>query len=159
ILSLLQPRYRVENEQTMWRMLLDPANFRPASPGGVVRLSPDDVPALRRLYADGEAAGEAPDFFFPAMLGGGLFFGMREREELVAAAGTHLVAAAEGVGAIGNIYTRRDRRGRGLASRLTSAVAGELLRRGLPTVALNVNQRNAAAIHVYERLGFVRYCP
>jgi predicted GNAT family acetyltransferase len=29
----------------------------------------------------------------------------------------------------------------------------------LRTVALNVNQRNAAAVHVYERLGYARYCP
>jgi predicted GNAT family acetyltransferase len=62
------------------------------------------------------------------------------------------------VGAIGNVYTRRDRRGRGLASFVTGAVTAELLRLGLRTVALNVNQRNAAAIRVYEQLGFTRYC-
>jgi RimJ/RimL family protein N-acetyltransferase len=31
-------------------------------------------------------------------------------------------------------------------------------RMGLHTIALNVNQRNAAAIRVYERLGFARHC-
>jgi len=29
---------------------------------------------------------------------------------------------------------------------------------GLWTVALNVSQRNTAALGVYERLGFARYC-
>jgi predicted GNAT family acetyltransferase len=77
---------------------------------------------------------------------------------LPTAAGTHLVAEAEGVAAVGNVYTRRDRRGRGLAGRLVGAVAAELLRRGVRTVALNVARDNAPAIRVYERVGFVYYC-
>jgi predicted GNAT family acetyltransferase len=92
------------------------------------------------------------------MLAEGVYFGVREGSELVAAAGTHLVVPGEGVAAIGNVYTRRDRRGRGLAGRLTGTVAVELVGRGLRTVALNVNQNNATALGVYERLGFVRYC-
>ena len=32
------------------------------------------------------------------------------------------------------------------------------MRSGLRTIALNVTQNNAAAIAVYERLGFTRYC-
>jgi predicted GNAT family acetyltransferase len=57
------------------------------------------------------------------------------------------------------VYTRRDRRGRGLASRLTSAVTAELLSVGIRLIALNVSQHNSTAIRVYERLGFQRYCP
>jgi ribosomal protein S18 acetylase RimI-like enzyme len=126
--------------------------------GDAVRLGATDLEALRRLYADGEATGEAPDFFFPSMLAQGVFFGHRESGELVAAAGTHLVAPEESVAAVGNVYTRRDRRGRGLATRATSAVVSELLRQGLRTIALNVERRNATAIRIYERLGFFRYC-
>jgi ribosomal protein S18 acetylase RimI-like enzyme len=41
----------------------------------------------------------------------------------------------------------------------TSAVVADLLaRRELQVIALNVRQDNAAAISVYERLGFERYC-
>ena len=76
----------------------------------------------------------------------------------IAAAGTHLVAPLESVAAVGNIYTRRDRRGRGLGTAVTAAVTAELRRRGVRTIGLNVNQRNATAIGLYERLGFVRYC-
>jgi predicted GNAT family acetyltransferase len=62
------------------------------------------------------------------------------------------------VAAIGNVYTRRDRRGRGLSGCLTSAVAAEILRLRIPVVGLNVSQRNSAAIRVYERLGFAAHC-
>jgi ribosomal protein S18 acetylase RimI-like enzyme len=158
ILPLLTERYEIPAKDFMWRMTLPQGGYRPASADGAVRLTAADVPALERLYADGAATGESPHFFYPSMVERGVFFGLREGDDLVAAAGTHLVVPTEGVAAIGNIYTRRDRRGRGLAARTTSAVVNELPRRELATVALNVNQENAAAIRVYERLGFVRYC-
>jgi ribosomal protein S18 acetylase RimI-like enzyme len=159
VLPLIKQRWTVEHETAMWRMTVTAADFRPAAGPGAARLRPGDVPALQRLYADGEAAGEVPDFFSPEMVAQGVFYGLREGEELAAAAGTHLVAAAEGVGAVGNVYTRRDRRGRGLAARVTSAVTAELLGMNLRTVALNVNQRNDTAVHIYEKLGYARYCP
>jgi GNAT superfamily N-acetyltransferase len=159
VVPLLETRYRVADPKAMWRMILDPAKHRPPDPGGTAPLGPADLDALQRLYADGEPAGEQPGFFSPAMLGKGVYFGAWEGDELVAAAGTHLVAEAEGVAAVGNVYTRRDRRGRGLAARATGAVVAELLRRQVRTVALNVSQENAAAARVYERLGFGRYCP
>jgi GNAT superfamily N-acetyltransferase len=158
ILPLIKARYHVSHEQAMWRMVLDPAHFRPEPAEGCVRLGPANREELEQLYADGEATGEVPGFFTPAMLEEGVFFGLREKEGLAAAAGTHLVAPTEGVAAIGNVYTRRDRRGRGFAGRTTSAVVRELLRMDLRTVALNVAQDNAAALRVYERLGFARYC-
>ena len=157
ILPLVKARYEVRHETAMWRMVLDPVNLA-APMQDAVRLGPADLAALQQLYADGQSTGEVPDFFYPSMIEQGVFFGIWEDKALVAAAGTHLVAPLESVGAIGNVYTRRDRRGRGLALRVTCAVAAELLRLGLRTVALNVNQRNAAAIRVYERLGFARYC-
>jgi predicted GNAT family acetyltransferase len=158
ILPLLKARYRIENETVMWRMILEPADYRPVREDGVTRLGAEHYPELQRLYADGEPTGEVPGFFDVSMLKTGVFFGVREDRELVAAAGTHLVVSAEGIAAIGNVYTRRDRRGRGLAGRVTSAVAEELLEMGLRTVALNVSQANPAAYRVYEKLGFRCYC-
>jgi GNAT superfamily N-acetyltransferase len=127
----------------------------PAGPAAT-RLTGGDVAALQRLYADGDATGEAPDFFFPSMVTDGVFFGVYEGEALVAAAGTHLYAPGEGAAAIGNIYTRRDRRGRGLGRVVTSAVTAALA--GIETLGLNVRADNAAALRLYESLGFVRHC-
>ena len=60
---------------------------------------------------------------------------------------------------MGNVYTRRDRRGRRLARHTTGAVTAALLALGIPTIVLNVNQKNAAALLVYEALGFRQVCP
>jgi ribosomal protein S18 acetylase RimI-like enzyme len=120
------------------------------------RLGSRDIPALKRLYADGEPTGESPDFFYDSMVPNGVFFGVYEGDDLVAAAGTHLFAPEEGAAAIGNVYTRRDRRGRGLGRAVTAAVLRRL--RHVETVGLNVRADNAAALHVYESLGFVKHC-
>ncbi len=154
----LETRYRFVDRRPMLRMALDPACFRPEPADYAVRLGTADAARVEKLYADGRETGESPDFFFPSMLDRGVFFGLEEAGELVAVAGTHLAVPEEGVGAVGNVYTRRDRRGRGLAGCLTSAVTRELLRMSIPVVGLNVSQRNSAAIRVYERLGFVTHC-
>jgi ribosomal protein S18 acetylase RimI-like enzyme len=120
------------------------------------RLNASDVPALQALYADGESSGESPDFFFPSMVADGVFHGIYEGTALVAAAGTHVLAREERAAAIGNVYTRRDRRGRGLGRLVTTAVLGELA--GVETVGLNVRADNDAALHLYESLGFARHC-
>jgi ribosomal protein S18 acetylase RimI-like enzyme len=163
ILPLIRARFHISHETAMWRMVLDPARFTQPDTDAV-RLSLADYPALLRLHADGAAAGEAPDeapdFFAPSMVEQGVFYGLYEGSELVAAAGTHIVAPGEGVAAVGNVYTRRDRRGRGLARQVTGAVTAELLQR-LPddaVIALNVIQANAPAVSVYRRLGYVAYC-
>jgi ribosomal protein S18 acetylase RimI-like enzyme len=159
ILPLIQARYQVTHLAAMWRMVLHPADFCPVA-HSARRLSLANLPALEALFADGVPHGEAPDFFNAEMLAHGVFFGLFEGPDLVAAAGTHLVAPDEGVAAIGNVYTRRDRRRRGLAAQVTAAVAAELLRRMPPLlIALNVSQANVPALRVYERLGFRRYCP
>jgi predicted GNAT family acetyltransferase len=158
-LPALGGRYRTSSLKRMWRMRLAPQDFRPVDLVDVECLQPEDMSRLEELYRDGAAAGEAPEFFFSEMVTNGVFFGCCSADgRLAAVAGTHLAEPAEGVGAIGNVYTRRDCRGQGLAARVTSAVAAELLARSIGVIALNVYQSNAAAIRVYERLGFRRHC-
>jgi GNAT superfamily N-acetyltransferase len=163
ILPLVRERWRVASEIPMWRMTFAPADFAPAAaqPGLTpVRLGLDHLPHLEALFADGASTGEAPDFFAPYMVEQGAFYGLFEGSDLIAAAGTHLLVPAQGVAAIGNVYTRRDRRGRGLAALVTSAVTAELLALQPPlgVIALNVNQGNLAAQRVYHRLGFRFHC-
>jgi ribosomal protein S18 acetylase RimI-like enzyme len=144
-----------EQVHPMFRMRLE---GDPVPEGETSRLGLWDLTALRALYEDGAVAGEVPDFFDESMLERGVYHGVREEScGLLAAAGTHVVT--RDVAAIGNVYTRRSARGRGLARRTTAAVAHELRSRGVGTIVLNVRQDNRTAIRVYERLGFVVHGP
>jgi len=154
---LVAARYRIPKLQPMWRMLLARDAYR-GETSGSIRLTAADQTGLEQLFSDAEALGQRPDFFFPSMLEQGIFYGILERGELIAVAGTHVVAPSEGVAAVGNVYTRSDRRGRGLAARVTSAVVNQLLRMNLETIVLNVAQQNTAAARIYQRLGFKIYC-
>ena len=158
VLPLLTEHYRVVEERKMQRMILDTKRHHSTSMNGVIQLGMQDLEALQRLYADGDANGEAPDWFLPQMLEQETYYGIREGNELVAVAGTHVMALSESVSGLGNIYTRRDRRGRGLSARVTGAVVAKLLSMKLATIVLNVRASNAAAIHVYDRIGFRNYC-
>lgn len=158
-LGPIRRRWDVPAPTAMWRMLLTP-EFPGVDPSiQVERLSFGSLADILELYRDGEPTGEAPDFFLPSMLADGVYFGVREAGRLAAAAGTHLAVPSENVATIGNVYTRRDRRGCGLGRAVTAAVVGELLQAAFTTIALNVRQTNVAAMAVYHQLGFRRYCP
>ncbi|MCH7870653.1 MAG: GNAT family N-acetyltransferase [Planctomycetes bacterium] len=159
VLPLIAHRCMVRKETPMWRMVLKRDALRPVNVGDVVRLDAGDLPHLNRLYADGDVSADSPDFFDDLMVENGVFYGVREGDDLVAAAGTHVLSCDEGTAGIGNIYTRRGSRGRGLGARTTTAVVSELLGMGIRTIGLNVAQSNMAAIRLYERLGFACHCP
>ncbi len=136
----------------MVRMLLHDV---PASTSAqrVERLGSSDLDAVQALYAE-----EPPAFFLPSQLRDGVYFGVREGTDLVAVAGTHVVSSAARVAALGNVHTRRDRRGRGLAMAVTGAVVRELRQRSTTTTVLNIVATNEVARRVYERVGFRDYC-
>ena len=137
------------------RMAVDWQSFRPlAAPGPAVeRLGIDDLPALLDLYST--YAGNA---FNADQLRYGPTYGVRAGDRLVAAGGTHAVAARYRIGAVGNIYTRPDVRGRGYGRAITAAVVAELLGCPCDDVILNVHAANTTAVRMYTRLGFHEHC-
>lgn len=155
-LPALAERWPRADLEPMWRMALTaaPAPFTPTAP--VRQLTPADLPAIRRLIDS--APGDGPDFFTEAALMAGVYYGHSTASDLLAMAGTHVLDVAGGVAAIGNVYTRADQRGRGLASACTHAVISHLRRLHCRTIVLNVSQHNPAAERVYARLGFTRHC-
>jgi ribosomal protein S18 acetylase RimI-like enzyme len=152
-LFALRTHYLTGEIEHMLRMRLSAADFRPVTTFGVERLGPSYANELARLYES--AQGNA---FTPYQLARGVFYGVKHRGRLVSAAGTHIVAPTKGLAAVGNVCTYPDHRGKGYATRCTSAVCAELLAMGL-SVVLNVAHDNADAIHIYKKLGFRVYCP
>jgi ribosomal protein S18 acetylase RimI-like enzyme len=151
-LPVVEASYALDEVQRMLRMAVNPAGVRPV-PGPTVKLDLSHLDALHQLYRLG--GGEA---FAPYQLRDGVYYGVEADGQLVSVAGTHLVSPTYGVAAVGNVFTHPDHRRRGYATACTSHVVEELLAGSLDVV-LNVNQKNVAAIGVYERLGFRRHCP
>ena len=158
VVDALMPAYRATDIRPMWRMTVSASSFRPAPANDVAALDLSHAAAVAALFADAGEGGEEPSFYRPAMLADGSFRGVWEGADLVAVAGAHLFSPALGVCTIGNVYTRRDRRRRGLAARATSAVVAHALAAAIPTIVLNVSQGNDAARRVYEQLGFCVHC-
>jgi predicted GNAT family acetyltransferase len=146
---------RVQWSQAVDRMSLAPPAFVPSpDEASTERLDDRHEAEIRELYEDGRQTGEEPDFFMRSQLQDGTFYGLRIEGRLIAAGGTHLYSGIESVGAIGNVYTHREHRGRGYGAAVTSAVVRELIRRSTGTIALNVRSKNDRAKRVYQRLGF-----
>jgi ribosomal protein S18 acetylase RimI-like enzyme len=152
-LPLTRDFYDWDQTIPMWRMMLQSTRFRPVS-GDCIKLTLAHADQLAELYALGGGLA-----FSPAQVQHGVFFGLSVHDQLVSVAGTHLVSPTYGVAAVGNVFTHPDYRGRGYGTATTSAVIVELLQAGIRDVILNVGQDNLAAVHIYERLGFERYCP
>ena len=152
-IPFLLKEYKAQYLDKMWRMALHADNFKPADFSHATPLDESHLPALTAMYR-----GSHGNAFAPYQLEQGVFYGFFEDGELVSAAGTHVVAPQYGAAAVGNVYTRPQYRGKGLAQQVTSAVCAHLLAQNLDVV-LNVEQSNAAAIHIYKKLGFTAHCP
>jgi ribosomal protein S18 acetylase RimI-like enzyme len=132
--------------------LLDRSRLTGFEASEAVRLSPADADDLHELYR----ASYPGNWFVPRMLETGMYFGVRRGPALVCVAGVHVYSQRYRVAALGNITTRPDVRGQGLATIATARLCQELLRAGIEHVGLNVKADNGGAIACYEKLGFER---
>lgn len=136
----------------MWRMARKANQAKPVS-GNCLRLTSDHAYLLINLYNHEGVPGLSD-----GQLEYGIFYGVFVDDQLVAAAGTHLVSFTYNLAAVGNVFTHPNYRGQGYGTTTTGAVLAELEEQGIRDVVLNVRQSNGAAIHIYEKLGFKRYC-
>lgn len=155
--EVIHAYYMIPDPHTEWRMVLDADAFRAPALTGVQRILPEHADLLAALYHMAAGPGEEIVAFSPAQIARGVFYGVWRDGALVATAGTHIWSQAERVAAVGNVFTHPAWRGRGYATRCTGAVVRDALTAGMDPVVLNVAQDNAAAIRVYEGLGFRRY--
>lgn len=121
------------------------------------RLTGADVARVEALFAHGGPF--TPDAFAAPQIEQGVFYGIENGAGgLAAVGGTHVVDAASGVAAIGNMYTRPDCRGRGYAGVILAAIVETVRTNGAHTIVLNVDQRNTGARRLYEKHGFRVHC-
>lgn len=114
------------------------------------RLGPQDAAEVQ-AFLDASYPG---NFFHARVLEDRMAFGIREDGAMRAFAGLHVLAPR--FAALGNVATAPDVRGRGYARRCIEALVDALVAAGVETIGLNVERDNAAAIRLYERLGFAR---
>ncbi len=115
--------------------------------GQVERLGPTDVPAMLALKA-----AAFPGYFGPRAASLGSFYGVRVRGELAAMCGERL--HLPGWREISALCTHPEHTGRGYAAMLLRRLMHEHRNLGLRSF-LGVDERNARAISLYSRLGFV----
>lgn len=90
-------------------------------------------------------------FFTSSELESCPFLGIKEGKNFIAVGGYHFYDSQ--LVELGNIVTRLDCRGRGLAKRITSALT-HLGKKRSPDVYLGVLADNLPAVHLYESLGY-----
>lgn len=150
VLDVLRRRYASGTAEPHLKMgLRDPGRLHGAV-DGVVTLGAEHLGELERFYAEAYPG----SWFVPRMLETGRYVGVRDGHALACVAGVHVWSPRWGVAALGNVATRPDARGRGLAQRACAALCRRLLDDGIETIGLNVHAGNTPAIRAYERLGF-----
>jgi GNAT superfamily N-acetyltransferase len=134
--------------------LTDPACLDSVDTSAVIPLSVADLPDVQAFYQ----ASHPDNAFDPRMLETGCYYGIRQGTELVSVAGIHVYSPQYRVAALGNVVTRPDCRGRGLATAVCARLCRALLAH-VDQIGLNVKADNAAAIACYRRLGFATVAP
>jgi ribosomal protein S18 acetylase RimI-like enzyme len=136
----------------MVRMGMSLENFRPKESSETLeikQLSMGDIGEIMNLF------GFYPDNFFePAQLSTGHYYGIRSGGSLVSVAGVHVFSPQVRVACLGNIVTHPEYRGRGFSTHCTSYLCSQLAKAGIDLFALNVERSNSSAVRVYRKLGF-----
>lgn len=142
----------VDHGEHLKMALTEPERLASVSTDGVEPLTAADLDEILALYA----AGYPGNWFDRRMLETGQYVGVRRSGRLVAVAGVHVYSPAQRVAALGNIVTRPDHRGEGLATAVVAGLCRRLLDASVSHIGLNVKADNTAALTCYRRLGFTR---
>jgi RimJ/RimL family protein N-acetyltransferase len=153
VAHVLAEDYRITPHGAYHKMgLTDSSRLAALDGSEAVPLSGADLDELQALYS----ASYPGNFFIPRMLETGHYFGIRRGGALVSVAGVHVYSPRYRVAALGNIATRPDFRGQGLATAVTARLSQELRGAGIEHVGLNVHADNLGALACYQKIGFER---
>ncbi len=113
----------------------------------VEKVCESELESLNKFYVEHDA-----NAWVPLQFKCGPYYCVKKSGNIVSAAGVHLVTPQ--IAQLGNIVTDENCRNRGYATACTSTLASSLASKKR-TVSLYVNVDNAAAIHMYQKLGFL----
>jgi GNAT superfamily N-acetyltransferase len=150
IAAAVEESRRATERHPMDFMVVEAASAHPTGGRRARRLTGTDARALTALYDEGGRGAITDD---RPWIESGLAYGIFKGSRLLSVAGTHYFS--DDYCLLGGVYTARDHRGRGYATEVTSAVTRGALAR-VPKVALNVVSTNGPAVHVYQKLGYLR---
>lgn len=116
------------------------------------RMTPEDVPPISRLEEDTFSMPWSADSFLE-MIGkeDARYYVAEEDGRILGGCGVLMIA---GEGNITNVVVTPEDRNRGIATAMLRHLMAEGDKEGLMAYTLEVRVSNAAAIHVYEKLGF-----
>ena len=150
--TVLGRTFDLQSESAHYKMaLLDSGAALAVDTSGVIRLSKEDLTALQDLY-DYSYPG---NWFDSRMMETNQYFGIRDGQQMISAAGIHVFSSQYKVAALGNIVTHPEYRNNGYGTQVTSALCKSLLHTDIDfRIGLNVKADNDAAIASYRHLGF-----
>jgi RimJ/RimL family protein N-acetyltransferase len=153
---ILRERYRLRplgaHQKMQWNRPAASARVGSASDIPVRVLTDADRQQIQELYC----AAYPGTYFDERTLGLERVTGTFAGSRLAAIAACHVFSRQYSVAVIGAVATHPDYRRRGYCSAVTEALVN-LLAGDVETIALNVHCDNAAAIRIYEKLGFHRH--
>jgi ribosomal protein S18 acetylase RimI-like enzyme len=114
----------------------------------VDKVRENELESLNGFYMEHGA-----EAWVPIQFKAGPYYCVRREDQIVSAAGVHLVTPQ--IAQLGNIVTDEAYRNRGFATACTETLATDLASKGR-IISLFVQTENAPAIHIYEKLGFCK---
>lgn len=114
----------------------------------VEKVRENELKLLNRFYREHDA-----EAWVPIQFRAGPYYCVKHNDEIVSAAGVHLVTSQ--IAQLGNIITDEPYRNRHFATACTSILAADLASKGR-IISLFVRTDNTPAIHLYEKLGFYK---
>jgi ribosomal protein S18 acetylase RimI-like enzyme len=161
-LELLKTFYTLDETHLMFRMRITRGIFKPLEslggpPTPIISLDEQHVPDIVKLQEAASAADERDErdiAFSPQMVRDGYYRGIYQEQQLVAIAGTHLIARQAKVATVGNVVVHPEQRQKGLGSLVSQAVTQALIDDKYDLIVLNVRQNNQPAVKIYRKLGY-----
>ena len=140
------PEYlRLSQAEREWAKELQKIAYR--------RMTPEDVPFISKLEEETFSMPWSADSFLEMIGKDDARYYVAERDgQLLGGCGVLMIA---GEGNITNVVVAPEARNQGVGTGMLKFLMGEGDREGLTAYTLEVRVSNAAAIHVYEKLGFV----